>query len=310
MDIAGFCIIAGVRIDEVRVFVTVLEAGSFAAAARRLAMPTTTVSAKVAALEERLGITLIQRTTRKLRATPAGQRYFERCRIGLRELEAAEAEVTMDGDVPSGTLRLTAPVSMARVLLAPIVIGFREAFPEVKVELLVADREADLVGEGIDLALRVGELKDSSMVARMFVSGSGGFYASANYLARHGTPKGLDDLARHEIIGRAGARAAREARRGQIAMNPGGTITCDDFNLARSLIAMDGGIGYLPTLLADGGPGDPPLVRVLPEFSVPQTGLYFVYPSQRFVPARVKAFIAFAVQAARRGNVGPVAART
>jgi DNA-binding transcriptional LysR family regulator len=290
------------RIDEVKVFVSVLDAGSFAAAARQLAMPTTTVSAKVAALEERLGVTLIQRTTRRLKATPAGQRYFERCRIGLRVLEAAEAEVTLDGDVPSGTLRLTAPVGMARVLLPPIVIGFREAFPEVKVDILVADREADLVGEGIDLALRVGELKDSSLVQRLLVSGSGGFFASADYLARHGTPKNLADLASHEVIGRAGARAAREVRRGQVAMNPGGTITCDDFNLARSLIAMDGGIGYLPTLLADGGPGDPPLVRVLPEYSFPQTGLYFVYPSQRFVPARVKAFIAFALDAVKRGK--------
>jgi DNA-binding transcriptional LysR family regulator len=164
----------------------------------------------------------------------------------------------------------------------------------------VTDREADLVGDGIDLALRVGELKDSSMVARLFTYGFGGFSASANYLARHGMPRNLDDLARHEVIGRGGARAAREAVRANAPRNPSGTITCDDFNLARALIAMDGGIGYLPTLVADGGPGDPPLVRVLPEYSVPETGLYFVYPSQRFVPARVKAFIAFALNAVTR----------
>jgi DNA-binding transcriptional LysR family regulator len=299
---ARFCIIAGVPIDEVKVFVSVLEAGSFAAAARRLAMPATTVSAKVAALEQRLGVTLIQRTTRKLRATPVGQRYYDRCRIGLRELESAEAEVSMDTDVPAGRLSLTTPVSLARVLLPPIVVGFRQAFPEVKVDILVTDREADLVGEGIDLAVRVGELKDSSFVARLFVYGSGGFFASASYLGRHGTPKHMDELARHEIIGRGGARAGREARRAQVTLNSLGTITCDDFNLARALIAAGGGIGYLPTLLAHGGADDPPLVRVLPEYSVPQTGLYFVYPSQRFVPARVKAFIAFALDVVKRGK--------
>jgi DNA-binding transcriptional LysR family regulator len=173
---------------------------------------------------------------------------------------------------------------------------------------MVTDREADLVGEGIDLAFRVGQLKDSSLVARLLVYGSGGFFASGGYLARHGTPSSLDDLARHEVIGRAPAPgAAREAKRAKVTMNPSGTITCDDFNLARALIAMDGGIGYLPTLLADGGPGDPPLVRVLPEFSVPQTGLYLVYPSQRFVPARVRAFIDFALDAVKRGKAAAIA---
>ena len=290
------------RVDEIKVFVSVLEAGSFAAAARRLAMPATTVSAKVAALEQRLGVTLIQRTTRKLRATPAGQRYFDRCRIGLWELEAAEAEVTTDTDAPAGTLRLTAPVGLARILLPPIVVGFRETYPEVKVDILVTDREARPCRRGDRHCPPRRRARDSSLVARLFVYGSGGFFASAGYLARHGTPENLDDLARHEVIGRAGARATREARRAA-QTNPGGTITCDDFNLARALIAMDGGVGYLPTLVADGGPGDRPLVRVLPEYSVPQTGLYFVYPRQKFVPARVKAFIAFALDAAKRGKV-------
>jgi len=289
------------RIDEVKVFVRVLEAGSFVAAARLLGMPTTTVSAKVAALEQRLGVTLIQRTTRKLRATPSGQLYFERCRIGLREIEAAEDALAPDADSPVGTLRMTFPIALARVLLPPILAGFRKAVPEVKVDILVTDREVDLVGERIDLAVRVGPLRDSSFVARLFLHGAGGFFASAKYLKRRGTPKTLDDLAGHEIIGRAGPRPVRMAvGRASVEVKPEAMITCDDFNLARALIAMDAGIGYLPTVLAAGGRGEQPLVRVLPEYSVPPTGLYFVYPNQKFVPARVKSFIAFAVDAAKR----------
>ncbi|ESX10417.1 hypothetical protein X768_14080 [Mesorhizobium sp. LSJC265A00] len=164
------------RIDEICVFINVLEAGSFAGAARRLGMPATTVSAKVAALERRLGLSLIQRTTRKLRATPKGQAYFERCRIALREIETVEAELRAESAGMDGQLRLTASVDIAQTLLPPVIAAFRKAYPAVAVDLVVTDRVADLVADDIDLAVRVGPLRDSSLISRAFVTGPSGHF--------------------------------------------------------------------------------------------------------------------------------------
>lgn len=286
------------RIDEITVFVRVLEAGSFAAAARLLSIPTTTVSAKVAALEARLGTTLIQRTTRQLRATPAGELYFDRCRTALQEIETAEAELASDKDEPTGTLRITVPTVFGRSLLPELIAGYRQEFPSVKVELLVMDRIADLVAEGVDLAIRVGPLKDSSLIARKVMDGSGGYYASQAYLDRHGTPQTLADLANHQIVGfsRGGNLLPDKLLfRGEIVeVMLHASITTNDFHASRSFIDLDLGIGYLPPPMEKGWRGQQTLVRVLPEYSSLIREVYFVYPRQRFVPARVRSFIAFA----------------
>ncbi|MFI0844952.1 LysR substrate-binding domain-containing protein [Mesorhizobium sp. IMUNJ 23232] len=281
------------RIDEITVFVRVLEAGSFAAAARSLGMPTTTVSAKVAALEARLGTTLIQRTTRQLRATPAGELYLDRCRTALQEIETAEAELASDNDEPTGTLRITGPTALGRTLLPELIAGYRQEFPAVKVEVLVMDRIADLVAESIDLAIRVGPLKDSSLIVRKLLDGDGGFYASQAYLDRHGTPQTLDDLANHQIVGFA--RGGKMLYRGEIVeVTLDAPITTNDFHVSRAFMDLDLGIGYLPSPLEKAWRGQQALVRVLPEYSTPPRSLYFVYPRQRFVPARVRSFITFA----------------
>jgi DNA-binding transcriptional LysR family regulator len=289
------------RIDEISVFVRVLEAGSFAGAARKLQMPTTTVSAKVAALERRLGVTLIQRTTRKLRVTPAGQAYFERCRGGLREIEAAEAELVAEAEGVGGLLRLTAAVDIAQSLLPPIIGAFRDAFPTVSVELVVTDRVVDLVGEGIDLAVRVGPLKDSSLVTRSFVTGppGPGLFASQRYLDRHGVPASLEDLKDHELIdfGKHWARPMPMLMGNRkVSLDLSGGLACDDLLTIRTFIAMGLGIGFLPGYLAE----QMGLVRVLPALRSPLTGLYFAYPAQKFVTARVKEFITFAASSVKR----------
>ena len=299
IDHAISCIIGLMRIDEISVFVRVLEAGSFAGAARRLSMPATTVSAKIAALERRLGITLIQRTTRKLRVTPAGQAYFERCRAGLREIEAAEAAVLAEAGGLTGTLRLTASIDTAQALMPPIIAAFREAHPTVAVELIATDAVIDLVEDGIDLAIRVGPLRDSSMVARAFVTGPSGLYASQRYLERRGVPQSVDDLRHHELIGlnKPWARPLSMLWENRnVTIDLTGDLACDDLLTLRSFMTMGLGISFLPGYIAQ----QAELVRVLPELQSLWTGLYFAYPSQKFVPARVRAFIPFAVSTARR----------
>ncbi|NOJ50457.1 LysR family transcriptional regulator [Bradyrhizobium archetypum] len=292
------------RIDEISVFVQVLEAGSFTSAARRLRMPASTVSAKVAALERRLGVSLIQRTTRKLRITPAGQIFFERCRIGLREIEAAEAAVTAEAGGLTGLLRLTAAVDIAQSLLPPIISAFREAFPTVKVELIVTDRIVDMIAEGIDLAIRVGPLRDSSLMTRSFVTGPSGLFASQHYLNRRGVPAYVDDLKHHDLIG-FGKPWAQPLpmlmRNRKVSVDLSGGLTCDDLLTIRTFVAMGLGIGFLPAFLAD----QLRLVRVLPDLRSPLTGLYFAYPAQKFVAARVRKFITFALSSVKRLHLHP-----
>ena len=149
--------------DAIPVFVKVVEAGSFSAAARLLNMPKTTVSAKIAALEKRLELKLIQRTTRKLHVTEAGMKYFRHCSNAIHEIELGEAALQSTQGEPTGVLRVTAPVDVGHLVLPRITRAYLARYPETSVELLVSNRFVDLIGEGVDLAIRAGTLKDSSL---------------------------------------------------------------------------------------------------------------------------------------------------
>jgi DNA-binding transcriptional LysR family regulator len=242
-------------------------------------------------------VTLIKRTTRSLQATPEGQTYFDLCRAALLQLDDAEAALSHSLDEPRGTLVLTAPAVLGRSALPRVIAGFREAYPSVKVRTIATDRKVDMVSEGIDLAIRVGPLPDSSMIARKLSDGQGGYYASREYLARHGTPATIEDLARHQTIGfTRDGNLTDQMRRGDevVEVTLDAAILTDDFYMCRSFIAMGLGIGYLPSIMALGDDASPSLVRVLPDIGSVKTSVYLVYPQQRFVPARVKAFIDFA----------------
>jgi DNA-binding transcriptional LysR family regulator len=277
-------------LDGIAIFVKVVQAGSFSGAARLLGVPNTTVSAKVARLEKRLGVTLIQRTTRKLHITPAGRAYYERCVRGLEEIESAEAEVSLAAGEPRGLLRVTAPGDVAHGMLPPIVSLFLARYPRARVEVVVANRVIDLVAEGIHLAIRAAALRDSTLVARRFMPFSGGLWASRAYLQRMDAPKTPADLEKHDclVFPRFSARPLRLADgRGRAEVKPAGRLAVDDPGTMRNFIAQGDGIGMLPDYLARGTP----LVRVLPKWTWTTGALSFVYPSQRFVPANVRAFI-------------------
>ncbi|MGZ9013740.1 MAG: LysR family transcriptional regulator, partial [Burkholderiales bacterium] len=174
----------GISLDCIAVFVKVVQAGSFRAAARVLGMPNTTVSANVARLEKRLGVTLIQRTTRKLHVTPAGQAYFARCMRGLEEIETAKIEVSSAAPEPRGLLRIAATVPVAHNVLPAIVAHYVRAYPNSSIDVMVTNRAVDLLAEGVDLVARPAEeLKDSTLVARRCIAMSGGLWASPGYLA-------------------------------------------------------------------------------------------------------------------------------
>lgn len=281
-------------LDGIAIFVKVVQAGSFSGAARLLGVPNTTVSAKVARLEKRLGVTLIQRTTRRLNITPAGRAYFERCVRGLEEIETAEAEASLSAAEPRGLLRVTAPGDVAMGMLPPIVSRFLKRFPRTRVEIVVANRVIDLVAEGVHLAIRAAGLPDSTLAARRFMPFCGALWASRAYLDRRGAPKIPLELEQHDclVFPRFSARPLRLTDgRGRVDIGLKGRLAVDDPQTLRNFILQGEGIGTLPDFLAR----NTPLVRVLPKWTWTSGALSFVYPGQRFVPANVRAFIDTAV---------------
>jgi len=289
--------IAGMDLDGIAIFVKVLQVGSFSQAAKLLGMPNSTVSAKVSALEKRLGVTLLQRTTRKLRATQAGEAYFQRSVRALEELQAAENELETGRAEPKGLLRLTAPVEIGHSLLPALVHAFLKKHPRMEVELIVTNGVLDLVVDGIDLAIRAGPLKDSRLIARRFDLGDFGLWASPDYLERHAEPRHPKELAQHNCLRFSrfkddGFRLTHGRENFNVAVF--GQLMADDFETLRSLAILGEGIAFLPSFLCSEDTKQDKLTRVLPKWRGDKVSLSLVYPAQRFVPTKVRAFIAVA----------------
>ncbi|HXS20173.1 MAG TPA: LysR family transcriptional regulator [Steroidobacteraceae bacterium] len=277
----------------------VVEGGSFSAAARRLGMPKATVSAKVARLEKQLGVSLIQRTTRKLRVTEAGQQYFRHCADAIREVELAEAALLSTSGKPSGVLKVTAPVDLGHALLPRIVNGYVARYPDVSVELLVTNRVVDLVGEGIDLAIRPSQaLKDSSLIAQRYFEIGSNLWASPHYLQRLGTPTHPRDLKEADFVEFLQRRSAVLTNgRSDVEVTMTGRIRSDDFETTRALLLSGAGIAWLPDFLAEEAAQAGTLVPVLPQWRPKQrAAFYFVYAGGRYALPKVKGFIQTALE--------------
>ena len=281
-------------LDGIAVFVKVVQAGSFSQAAKLLNMPNSTVSAKVAALEKRLGVTLLQRTTRRLHLTEAGEGYFRRCMTALEELHAAENELAIERGETKGVLRLTAPVELGRSALPPVLDVLMKRHPAIKIDLIITNRLVDLVVENIDVAVRAGPLKDSGLIAKRFVLGQFGLWASPSYLKNNSVPRNPDELKEHDCLrfapftGRK-LQLTNGRERAQIAL--AGRITADDFEALRALAVLGWGIALLPSFLCAEEAKERKLVSVLPNWRGDSVSISVVYPAQRFVAPKIRAFI-------------------
>jgi DNA-binding transcriptional LysR family regulator len=283
-------------LDGVDVFVKVVDAGGFSAAARQLGMPATTVSARIARLEERLGVTLIQRSTRKMHVTDVGRAYYVHCVEALRSLEAGEEQLAAQSGEPSGTLRVTAPSDIAQTLLPPIVEAFLARYPKAALELLVTNRKIDLLAEGVDLAMRASPMNDSSLQSRKFGAAELALFASKRYLDAHGTPQTPADLAAHIVLAHSRFPvnlflASSSSDRLQFRSNA--RVKTDDMQTLRALAAQGTGIALLPDFPNASRGMD--LVRVLPDYGMQSGSVYFVYPGGKFTPVNVRAFIDLAI---------------
>lgn len=283
------------RLDAVAVFARVVEAGSFSSAARSLGLGPSAVSKSVAALEEHLGARLLNRTTRRLSLTEVGVAYYERARVALAALEEAQTAVTDLSAAPRGVLRVTMPVAYGSHVIAPLLPGFMDRHPEVRLEVIHSDLVVDLVNEGIDVAIRIAELRDSTLVARLLSPNRRVVCASPDYLARAGVPERPADLARFSLLayalptGPADWMFQAEGRR--IVQRVVGRLQTNNFILLREAAMAGQGLIRLSEYLVGDALRDGRLVPVLTDFEMADTGIYAVYPARRHLTPKVRAFV-------------------
>lgn len=286
-------------LNEISVFIAVVQAGSFSRAAQTLGMPNSTVSHKVSMLEKRLGVTLIQRTTRHLRITTLGEAYFRQALLGLESIQAAESAVLATQSEPLGLLRVTAPVELGGTVLKDIVHEYMKQYPKVAVEVLLTDRSVDLLAEGFDLAIRAGKLSDSSLIAKKLGIVSFAAFASPKYLKQKGTPAHPNELTAHECIrftslDKDGWKLTNGKQTVTIP-TPGRTLV-NDLNMIKALATNGHGIALLPTFFCRHEVERSELTLVLPSWQSDSNPVHFVYPSQKFILPKLSSFIAFAQQ--------------
>ncbi len=280
--------------DAMKVFTAIVDAGSFSAAAARLDISRPAASKQVSALEDHLGVRLLSRTTRRVSATEAGRRFYVRARDILDRMDEARAEA---GDLfakPAGVLRVNAPVSFGREHLVGVIADYHEAYPDVSIDLALNDRVVDIVEQGFDLAVRIGELPDSSLRARKVSVCRLSLTASPDYIARKGAPSAPDDLKDHDCIvySSAAESAWRFAKGGEVqAIEASGWFRCDSGPAVVEAAAAGLGLALEPTFLTWRHVRAGELVTLLPDYAPPALGVYAVTPPARFTPEKVRTFV-------------------
>lgn len=276
-------------------FVAVVEHRSFRAAARSLSVPKSTVSRRVASLEEQLGVQLLQRTTRTVTLTDVGDSFYQRCSQALSTINDAAREVRQSEASPRGVLRLTAPITFAEHFLGDIIAEFLRENPDVRVTLDLTDRYVDLVAEGYDLALRAGSLADSTLKARLLGTNPLVMVASPAYLSAHGTPKTPADLLDHDcIVYSTTERSAKWPLLVKRAVTPvpvRARVAVNSFMLARDFAAAGLGIARMPSGFSEELEDAGTLVRVMTEYMPPPSPLHAVFPPGPHLSPRVRAFV-------------------
>ena len=283
-------------LNEILVFVRVAEQRSLTKAGQLLGLPKSTISRKLSQLEDRLGVSLVQRTTRTLSLTDAGQTYLDRCARIIADLQEADSLVASMQAGPSGTLRVSAPPELGNLLLDELACEYLEAYPDVSLELDLSQRQVDLVAEGFDLAVRVGTLPDSTLVARRLAYPVFALYASPSYLASRGVPQKPADLAAHDCLVFT-ARPERDWHLEPVAggealrLDVSGRAATNSMLMLRDLALGGFGIALMAERLAQDGLAAGKLTRVLADWQAVGAALYAVYPGRRFLAPKAEAFL-------------------
>jgi len=288
------------RIDAMQAFVEVADRQGFAPAARKLGLSPSGVTRLIAALEERLGARLLQRTTRSVALTDAGARYLERVRRILADVEEAEASIQDERTRPSGRLVVSAPVGFGRLHVSPVMSEYLKRYAEVSGELRLADRMINLVEDGVDLAVRIGHLADSSLVARHVGEMRRIVVASPGYLKAHGEPKTPETIASHQTIQFGGATASpdwRFVRDGnEVRFAPVPRLTTNSADAAIGYAVRGGGLTRVLAYQAADAIKAGRLKILLVKFEPAPLPIHIVYPTSRLLSAKVRTFIDLVVE--------------
>jgi DNA-binding transcriptional LysR family regulator len=283
-----------------RIFARVVELESFSAAARRLGVSKALASKTVSQLEARLGARLLNRTTRRLHLTEVGRAYYRRALDILAEVEELEAAVRTEHIEPRGELRIAGPQTFGERHLVPLLDGFLHRYPEIRVNLHLTDRFLDLLEEGLDMAVRIGELADSSLIARRLCGCRTIVCASPGYLAHHGTPHHPDSLAEHQCVLDSNRRSPAQwqfrldgQRR---AVQVRGRVCVNSALAVRELVLRGHGIGLCPEFAVAADLGAGRLVALLERFEAYDVGIYAVYPYNRQLSGKVRALVEYLME--------------
>jgi DNA-binding transcriptional LysR family regulator len=287
--------LASVNLNRIVVFVAVVESGSFTAAATRLGMVKTMVSTHIKRLEVEVGANLLVRTTRRIALTDAGEAFYEASRVLIRDAEAAVQAAGEDTTALRGTLRITAPVDYAATILTPLLVRMRETHPELRVELLTGDRLFDLVAEGIDVAIRVGNLSDSRLRAVQVDSYAHWLVATPAWLDGR-RPKRPEDVAKLPLVAMSALQrpstwtftGAKGATRTIAFESP---MSANIALVVKAAVMAGAGMMVMPDFAVADDVAAGRLIRLLPTWQLPGGGIHAVFPASRFMPQRARAFI-------------------
>ncbi|MBV1896034.1 MAG: LysR family transcriptional regulator [Rhodobacteraceae bacterium] len=288
------------RLIEMEAFATVVEEGGFSDAARKMGVAKSTVSKHISSLETRLGTHLLSRTTRRVCPTEIGLAYYDRATRILNDAGDADALVTSLHSSPSGTLRVSADNDFGIHILAPLLVAFLNDFPDIRVEVILDNKPVDLINERIDLAIRIGTQKDSSMRARKLTQTSFRLVASPDYLAAYGHPENIEDLAHHTLLQHSNSVGDNQWKlpdaNGKLRqIRADGRLSINDGQSLLTASASGLGIAYLPEFLFRRGMDMGHIVDVMPDLPVMQQCVNAIYPPGQFTQPKVRALIDFLV---------------
>lgn len=289
-------------LDGMVVFVRVIEAGSFTLAADQLGHSPSHMSKEVNRLEARLGVRLINRSTRSINLTAAGKTYFERCQQIIIDAKNAELAMGALQETPKGLLKVTAPVSLGLSHLNELIPEFLKQYPEVDLDMHYSERRVDLVANGYDVAIRIGMLKDSSLVARRLGSSKGIITASPDYISRYGEPKTAEELQNHRVISYANIGTPKyweftDAKGKKVGVNVNPRLICNSAELELSLSCAGMAISRIPYHICQSAIDNGQLVQILKQYQQTDLGVYAVYPHRQFLSAKVEVFVNFLANA-------------
>jgi DNA-binding transcriptional LysR family regulator len=290
------------RLTEMEAFATVVDQGGFTDAAKKMGISKSAVSKHVSSLEARLGARLLNRTTRRVSPTEIGLAYYDRARRVLNDAGEADALVTSMQSAPSGLLRISVATDFGVNHLSPVIGDFLQEFPEITVNMVLNNRYVELISEGFDMAIRIGELEDSTLRARKLAETSKRMIASPEYLNEFGRPAKIDDLNEHKLLhysnqssGNVWKLTAPSGEKRQVRTT--GWLTVNDGQSLLNAAISGLGIAYLPNYLYSDALEKGLVEEAIPELPVELQGIYAVYPPGRFTQPKVRAFIDFLVHA-------------